>query len=431
MSQAGVLKAKAHMRTAIPSIPQFLFAGLAVGSAVLTSQLGRYLRMQPTAVDMSSVDQVLDDELTDTIGYFMLGVGDQLSRLLNKDVPTIDGNYSSSRGIPPSNAYYLTTYKLPNGEIFTDLSDGNSPDLSELTSNELRDALGEDLIPQIQVSFPAGMLGTQKVERVEAARFGGVGPTAAFLQIITNPQVYQMNTIFVNDKGYKAALYFAGWDHVKNLDNGMEQWVKRDVARFDSGDSSIHNFEAEEFQKFIEGNFTQTDIDELEELLLDLLGNDRRESGRAITQEEADTAVGMIRSLGIAQTMRNSLLATEAGNELAQDLLNYQETTLAIPSIGFLPRVEILTVPGSGVEYKVASDNLRFVAEGEHGRRILESLFVQLNYEYPLGGTSSYREGYRGLNEDHFQGAVYGKHDLTLASVRLAEGGGRSAFCPL
>ncbi len=156
---------------------RLLVGGLvaAVGlSAVLIVNLGRLRPLQPAPIETQPIVDFLNRDMHSQWRFLTLGFGDQMAWLSAQTTAnSIDGNYHSARRV------------------------------IELTATA--------------------------VERLENAKFKGIQGIGSLQQFLTVPEKYHLKFIFSNDKFYDPMLYFAGWERVQRLDNGILVWQKNDV----------------------------------------------------------------------------------------------------------------------------------------------------------------------------------------------------------
>lgn len=155
-----------------------LFAGFLGGSvAVLTIfivSLGNFRPLQPPKIDTKPIVQFLERDNHDHWRYMTLGFGDQMAWLsAQTKAQSVDGNYHSARRLP------------------------------EMT--------------------------TRPLERLENSKFKGIEGIGSLQQFLTVPEKYYLKFIFSNDKFYDPILYFAGWERVQRLENGIMVWQKQDI----------------------------------------------------------------------------------------------------------------------------------------------------------------------------------------------------------
>lgn len=134
----------------------------------------KFRSLQPQTVDIQPILQFLERDQHDRWRFMTLGFGDQMAWLsANTKALSIDGNYHSARRVP------------------------------EMT--------------------------TQPLERLENSKFKGIQGIGSLQQFLTIPEKYHLKFIFSNDKFYDPILYFAGWERVQRLENGIMIWQKHDV----------------------------------------------------------------------------------------------------------------------------------------------------------------------------------------------------------
>ena len=142
--------------------------------AVFSMSLGYFRPSQPKKIDMVPIVNFLNQDGHDQWRYLPLGFGDQMAWLsAQTDAMTVDGNYHSARRLP------------------------------ELT--------------------------TRAVERLENSKFNGVEGIGSLQQFLTMPNKYHLKYVFSNDKFYDPILYFAGWQELQRLENGIAVWEKPGV----------------------------------------------------------------------------------------------------------------------------------------------------------------------------------------------------------
>ena len=141
---------------------------------VLIVNLGRIRPLQPTTVAVTPILNFLDRDMHSRWRFLTLGFGDQMAWLsAQTSALSIDGNYHSARRV------------------------------IELT--------------------------VTPIERLENAKFKGIQGIGSLQQFLTIPEKYHLKFIFSNDKFYDPILYFAGWERVGRLENGINVWQKHDV----------------------------------------------------------------------------------------------------------------------------------------------------------------------------------------------------------
>jgi hypothetical protein len=134
----------------------------------------KFRSLQPPTIDIQPILQFLERDQHDRWRFMTLGFGDQMAWLSsNTTALSIDGNYHSARRVP------------------------------EMT--------------------------TQPLERLENSKFKGIQGIGSLQQFLTIPEKYYLKFIFSNDKFYDPILYFAGWERVQRLENGIMIWQKHDV----------------------------------------------------------------------------------------------------------------------------------------------------------------------------------------------------------
>lgn len=139
----------------------------------------KFRSLQPAVVDIQPILQFLERDQHDRWRFMTLGFGDQMAWLSsNTTALSIDGNYHSARRVP------------------------------EMT--------------------------TQPLERLENSKFKGIQGIGSLQQFLTIPEKYHLKFIFSNDKFYDPILYFAGWERVQRLENGIMIWQKHDVPSLPS-----------------------------------------------------------------------------------------------------------------------------------------------------------------------------------------------------
>jgi hypothetical protein len=134
----------------------------------------KFRSLQPATIDIQPILQFLERDQHDRWRFMTLGFGDQMAWLsANTSALSIDGNYHSARRVP------------------------------EMT--------------------------TRPLERLENSKFKGIQGVGSLQQFLTIPEKYYLKFIFSNDKFYDPILYFAGWERVQRLENGIMIWQKHDV----------------------------------------------------------------------------------------------------------------------------------------------------------------------------------------------------------
>lgn len=134
----------------------------------------KYRSLQPAQVDVQPILHFLQRDEHDHWRFMTLGFGDQMAWLsAQTSAYSIDGNYHSARRVP------------------------------EMTNEPL--------------------------ERLENSKFKGIPGIGSLQQFLTIPEKYYLKFIFSNDKFYDPILYFAGWERVQRLENGIMVWQKPDI----------------------------------------------------------------------------------------------------------------------------------------------------------------------------------------------------------
>ena len=142
--------------------------------ALFIADFHKFRALQPQSVDIQPILNFLERDQHDRWRFMTLGFGDQMAWLsANTTALSIDGNYHSARRVP------------------------------EMTS--------------------------QPLERLENSKFKGIQGIGSLQQFLTIPEKYHLKFIFSNDKFYDPILYFAGWERVQRLENGIMVWQKHDV----------------------------------------------------------------------------------------------------------------------------------------------------------------------------------------------------------
>ncbi|MBT8270682.1 MAG: hypothetical protein KJO25_01420 [Bacteroidia bacterium] len=156
-----------------------LLAGLFIFMTIFTISLGYFRPSQPQKIKMLPIVNFLNQDQHDQWRYLTLGFGDQMAWLASQTKAlTVDGNYHSARRLP------------------------------ELT--------------------------TRPIERLENSKFKGVAGIGSLQQFLTTPEKYNLKYIFSNDKFYDPILYFCGWQHLRQLENGIMVWEKLNVPPLSS-----------------------------------------------------------------------------------------------------------------------------------------------------------------------------------------------------
>ncbi|MGB5944323.1 MAG: hypothetical protein WBG71_15670 [Leeuwenhoekiella sp.] len=142
--------------------------------AIFTMALGKFRPAQPTPIKMLPIINFLNQDQHDKWRFLPLGFGDQMAWLsAQTNAATIDGNYHSARRLP------------------------------ELT--------------------------TRAIERLENSKFRGVEGLGSLQQFLTVPEKYNLKYVFSNDKFYDPLLFFAGWQRLTLLENGIMVWERQYV----------------------------------------------------------------------------------------------------------------------------------------------------------------------------------------------------------
>lgn len=143
--------------------------------AIGVANISKFRPMQPKSIDMQPIVSFLNQDQHERWRYLTLGFGDQMAWLSTQsNALSVDGNYHSARRLP------------------------------ELT--------------------------VRAVERLENAKYKGVEGIGALQQFLFDAEKYHLKFIFSNDKFYDPLLYFAGWERVQRLENGIVLWQKTDVS---------------------------------------------------------------------------------------------------------------------------------------------------------------------------------------------------------
>jgi hypothetical protein len=143
---------------------------------IILVNLGNWNVIQPETIDIKPIVNFLSRDEHFRWRYLTLGFGDQMAWLsANTDALCIDGNYHSARRLP------------------------------ELT--------------------------TRAIERLENAKFKGTEGIGSLQQFLTVPEKYNLKYVFSNDKFYDPLLYYAGWQRVQRLENGIMVWEKQDISK--------------------------------------------------------------------------------------------------------------------------------------------------------------------------------------------------------
>ena len=151
-----------------------VLAGLFVFMVIFTMSLGYFRPSQPQKIKMLPIVNFLNQDDHDKWRFLTLGFGDQMAWLsAQTNALTVDGNYHSARRLP------------------------------ELT--------------------------TRPIERLENSKFKGVAGIGSLQQFLTTPDKYNLKYIFSNDKFYDPILYYAGWQRLQQLENGIMVWERLNV----------------------------------------------------------------------------------------------------------------------------------------------------------------------------------------------------------
>jgi hypothetical protein len=167
-----------HIRQRYGATLYRIFAGFMGGVvailAIFIVSLGNFRPLQPKSIDMKPIIQFLERDQHENWRYMTLGFGDQMAWLSSQTkAQSVDGNYHSARRLP------------------------------EMT--------------------------TRPLERLENSKFQGLEGIGSLQQFLTVPEKYFLKFVFSNDKFYDPILYFAGWERVQRLENGIMIWQKQDV----------------------------------------------------------------------------------------------------------------------------------------------------------------------------------------------------------
>jgi len=155
----------------------------------------KYRTLQPQSIDMQPIVNFLQMDQHSRWRFMTLGFGDQMAWLSCQTTAcSIDGNYHSARRVP------------------------------EMTS--------------------------QPLERLENSKFKGIQGIGSLQQFLAIPEKYYLKFVFSNDKFYDPILYFAGWERVQRLENGIMVWQKLDVPELPS---VLPKREIPEYQKIMWG----------------------------------------------------------------------------------------------------------------------------------------------------------------------------------
>ncbi|PKH51549.1 hypothetical protein CXF68_13030 [Tenacibaculum sp. Bg11-29] len=156
-----------------------ILACLFVFMTIFTMSLGHFRPSQPQKIKMLPIVNFLNQDDHDQWRFLTLGFGDQMAWLSSlTNGLSVDGNYHSARRLP------------------------------ELT--------------------------TRPIERLENSKFKGVAGIGSLQQFLTTPAKYNLKYIFSNDKFYDPALYFCGWQRLRQLENGIMVWERLDIPPLSS-----------------------------------------------------------------------------------------------------------------------------------------------------------------------------------------------------
>ena len=67
------------------------------------------------------------------------------------------------------------------------------------------------------------------VERLENSKYLGVPGLGSLKQFLVNAEKYHLKFVFSNDEFYDPLLFFAGWNRLSRMPNGIAVWEKPDV----------------------------------------------------------------------------------------------------------------------------------------------------------------------------------------------------------
>lgn len=151
-----------------------LLAGLFLFMTVFTMSLQYFRPSQPQKIKTLPITNFLNRDQHDHWRYLTLGFGDQMAWLsAQTGAMSVDGNYHSARRLP------------------------------ELT--------------------------TRAIERLENSKFKGIEGLGSLQQFLSVPEKYNLKYVFSNDKFYDPMLYFAGWQRLRQLENGIMVWEKLNI----------------------------------------------------------------------------------------------------------------------------------------------------------------------------------------------------------
>ncbi|QFS83728.1 hypothetical protein FIU97_13190 [Roseivivax sp. THAF40] len=171
--RSGRLLDEMFGRTLRRAITGGIFAGLAI-IAVFAAILPTIRPTQPDFIDPAPIVRFLETDEHHRWRYLTLGFGDQFAYLsAQTTAQSVDGNYHSARRLPD-----LTRYS---------------------------------------------------VERLENAKYLGVPGLGSLRQFLVNAGHYNLKYVFSNDAFYDPLLYFAGWNPLNRLQNGVVVWERPDA----------------------------------------------------------------------------------------------------------------------------------------------------------------------------------------------------------
>lgn len=147
--------------------------------ALFVSIQSTFRHLQPKAIDPEPIVKFMASDNHDSWRYLTLGFGDQFAYIsAQMSALSIDGNYHSAR-------------RLPN---FTRYS----------------------------------------VERLENAKYLGVGGIGSLQQFLINADDYHLKYVFSNDAFYDPLLYMTGWNRIVRLPNNIVVWEKQGIRALPS-----------------------------------------------------------------------------------------------------------------------------------------------------------------------------------------------------
>ncbi len=171
--RSGRLLDETFGRTLRRAITGGVFAGLAL-IAVFAAILPTMRPTQPDFIDPAPIVRFLETDEHHRWRYLTLGFGDQFAYLsAQTTAQSVDGNYHSARRLPDMTRY--------------------------------------------------------SVERLENAKYLGVPGLGSLRQFLVNSGRYNLKYVFSNDAFYDPLLYFAGWNPLNRLQNGVVVWERPDV----------------------------------------------------------------------------------------------------------------------------------------------------------------------------------------------------------